>query len=78
MKTAERAVAAEVELRLEGIDQAPVATPRGLLEGLGVEESLRRGWAHGALLTTYPGDTTMANRELVEALSHGGGARIER
>ena len=50
----------------------------GLLEGLPMEESLRRGWAHGALLTTYPGDTTMANRALVEALSHGGGARIER
>ena len=23
-------------------------------------EALRLGWAHGALLTTYPGDTTMA------------------
>ncbi len=50
----------------------------GLLEGLSVEEALHRGWAHGALLTTYPGDTTMATRPLVEAIHKGGGARIER
>ena len=24
------------------------------------EEALRLGWAHGALLTTFPGDVTMA------------------
>ena len=50
----------------------------GLLEGLSVEESLHRGWAHGALLTTYQGDTTMATRALVDAIQKGGGARIER
>src|SRR5277367_2168979 len=32
----------------------------GLLSGESPEESVRLGWAHGALLTTYPGDTTMA------------------
>ncbi|MDR1257397.1 MAG: PfkB family carbohydrate kinase, partial [Spirochaetaceae bacterium] len=32
----------------------------GLLSGKSPEESLRLGWAHGALLTTTPGDTTMA------------------
>ena len=50
----------------------------GLLEGLSLEEALHRGWAHGALLTSYPGDTTMATRSLVDQIQKGGGARIER
>ena len=33
---------------------------------------LRLGWAHGALLTTYPGDTTMASLDQVTALAAGG------
>ena len=36
------------------------------------------GWAHGALLTTYPGDTTMATLEQVKAFAKGGSARIQR
>ena len=32
----------------------------GLLSGETAEEAVKLGWAHGALLTTYPGDTTMA------------------
>jgi len=32
----------------------------GLLAGESPEEAVRLGWAHGALLTTFPGDTTMA------------------
>ena len=32
----------------------------GLLSGASPEEALKLGWAHGALLTTFPGDTTMA------------------
>src|SRR5512143_2170463 len=32
----------------------------GLLTGETIEQSLKLGWAHGALLTTFPGDTTMA------------------
>src|SRR5512145_152145 len=31
----------------------------GLLNGESEEESVKLGWAHGALLTTFPGDTTM-------------------
>src|SRR5438874_1461105 len=31
----------------------------GLLTGASPEDALRLGWAHGALLTTTPGDTTM-------------------
>jgi 2-dehydro-3-deoxygluconokinase len=50
----------------------------GLLTGESPEESLRLGWAHGALLTTYPGDTTMATLEQVKALARGGSARIQR
>jgi 2-dehydro-3-deoxygluconokinase len=50
----------------------------GLLTGRPPEEALRLGWAHGALLTTYPGDVTMARREEVEALARGGSARVQR
>jgi 2-dehydro-3-deoxygluconokinase len=50
----------------------------GLLAGLPLDESLRLGWAHGALLTTYPGDTTMANLAQVQRLASGGSARIQR
>src|ERR1039457_5462096 len=32
----------------------------GLITRESPEEALKLGWAHGALLTTYPGDTTMA------------------
>src|SRR6267143_2044700 len=35
----------------------------GLLAGESAEEALKLGWAHGALLTTFPGDTTMATLE---------------
>jgi 2-dehydro-3-deoxygluconokinase len=50
----------------------------GLLSGEKPEEAVRLGWAHGALLTTFPGDTTMATVEQVKALSKGGSARIQR
>ena len=50
----------------------------GLLTGLEPDEALRLGWAHGALLTTFPGDTTMANLEQVRAQAAGGSARIQR
>jgi 2-dehydro-3-deoxygluconokinase len=50
----------------------------GLLSGESPEEALRLGWAHGALLTTYPGDTTMATTEQVRAFAKGGSARIQR
>ncbi|MGA2480040.1 MAG: sugar kinase [Spirochaetia bacterium] len=50
----------------------------GLLSGQGSEAALRLGWAHGALLTTYPGDITMARREQVEAIAEGGEARVIR
>jgi 2-dehydro-3-deoxygluconokinase len=50
----------------------------GLLSGEPEEEAIRLGWAHGALLTSFPGDTTMATVEQVRALAKGGSARIQR
>jgi len=50
----------------------------GLLSGEPAEEAIKLGWAHGALLTTFPGDTTMATVEQVRASAKGGSARIQR
>jgi 2-dehydro-3-deoxygluconokinase len=50
----------------------------GLLNGETPEESVKLGWAHGALLTTFPGDTTMASLDQVQAFAKGGSARIQR
>ncbi len=50
----------------------------GLLAGESPEAALRLGWAHGALLPSFPGDTTMASLEQVRALAAGGSARIQR
>ena len=50
----------------------------GLLSGAEAQEALKLGWAHGALLTTFPGDTTMASVEQVRAFAKGGSARIQR
>jgi 2-dehydro-3-deoxygluconokinase len=50
----------------------------GLLAGETPEEAVKLGWAHGALLTTYPGDTTMATIDQVRAFARGGSARIQR
>jgi 2-dehydro-3-deoxygluconokinase len=50
----------------------------GLLSGEPGEEAVKLGWAHGALLTTFPGDTTMATLEQVRSFAKGGSARIQR
>jgi 2-dehydro-3-deoxygluconokinase len=50
----------------------------GLITGAPLEEAVKLGWAHGALLTTYPGDTTMSTLEQVRALAGGGSSRIQR
>jgi 2-dehydro-3-deoxygluconokinase len=50
----------------------------GLLSGAAPQEAVNLGWAHGALLTTFPGDTTMATLEQVKAFAQGGSARIQR
>jgi 2-dehydro-3-deoxygluconokinase len=50
----------------------------GLLAGESPDAAVKLGWAHGALLTTFPGDTTMATVEQVRAFAKGGSARIQR
>src|SRR4051812_38888343 len=50
----------------------------GLLSGESPQEAVNLGWAHGALLTTFPGDTTMSTVEQVKSLAKGGSARIQR
>ena len=50
----------------------------GLLTGEEPEQAVKLGWAHGALLTTFPGDTTMATVDQVRAFASGGSARIQR
>jgi len=50
----------------------------GLLSGEPEQEAVNLGWAHGALLTTFPGDTSMATLEQVQAFARGGSARIQR
>ena len=50
----------------------------GLLSGEEPQEAANLGWAQRALLTTFPGDTTMATLEQVRAFAKGGSARIQR
>ena len=50
----------------------------GLLAGESADDAMKLGVAHGALLTTFPGDTTMASLEQVRSLAVGGSARIQR
>src|SRR5580704_12707134 len=50
----------------------------GLLTNESPMDAVKLGWAHGALLTTFPGDTTMATVDQVRAFAKGGSARIQR
>ena len=64
--------------RIGGGDGFAAGLVYGLLNGENPLDALRLGWAHGALLTTYPGDISMARLEQVRALAKGGGARVVR
>jgi len=64
--------------RIGGGDGFAAGLIYGLLSGEAPEAALRLGWAHGALLTTYPGDISMARLEQVRALAQGSGARVVR
>jgi 2-dehydro-3-deoxygluconokinase len=64
--------------RIGGGDGFAAGLIYGLIAGRSPEEALRLGWAHGALLTTFPGDVTMARLPEVEALAKGGSARVQR
>ncbi len=75
-----QAPTAELEVydRVGGGDGFAAGFFYGLLSGEEPEQAVRLGWAHGALLTTFPGDTTMATLEQVRAFAKGGSARIQR
>lgn len=64
--------------RIGGGDGFAAGLIYGLLSGKDPEQALRLGWAHGALLTTFPGDVTMAKLPEVEAFAKGGSARVQR
>lgn len=68
----------DVSDRIGGGDGFASGLIYGLLAGRSAEEALRLGWAHGAFITTFPGDITMARLEEVEAFAKGGSARVQR
>jgi 2-dehydro-3-deoxygluconokinase len=68
----------DVVCRIGGGDGFAAGLIYGLLDGRHPEDALRLGWAHGALLTTFTGDVTMASLAEVEALAQGGSARVQR
>ena len=68
----------DVVCRIGGGDGFASGMIYGMLAGRPADECLRLGWAHGALITTFPGDTTMAKLPEVEALAAGGSARVQR
>jgi 2-dehydro-3-deoxygluconokinase len=77
-----RLVSPTIELdvldRIGGGDGFASGLIYGLLSGRSAEDALRLGWAHGALLTTYAGDVSMASLPEVETLAKGGTARVQR
>ncbi|MCA9130680.1 MAG: sugar kinase [Planctomycetales bacterium] len=68
----------DVVCRIGGGDGFAAGLIYGMLTGLPPEQALRMGWAHGALLTTFTGDVTMAKLHEVQALAAGGSARVQR
>lgn len=68
----------EILDRVGGGDSFASGLIYGLLGGLGAEEALRYGVAHGALAMTTPGDTSMATLAEVRRLVSGGSARVVR
>ena len=68
----------EVYDRVGGGDGFAAGFFYGLLSGNPGDEAVNLGWAHGALITTFPGDTTMATLQQVRAFARGGSARIQR
>jgi 2-dehydro-3-deoxygluconokinase len=68
----------DVHDRVGGGDGFAAGVFYGLMTGESPADAVRLGWAHGALLTTFPGDTTMATLDQVRAFARGGSARIQR
>jgi 2-dehydro-3-deoxygluconokinase len=68
----------DVHDRIGGGDGFAAGVFYGLLAGEPAQAAVNLGWAHGALITTYPGDVTMATVEQVRAFAQGGSARVQR
>ena len=64
--------------RVGGGDGDAAGLFHGILTDEEPQEAVNLGWAHGALLATTPGDTTMVTLEQVRAFAKGGSARIQR
>lgn len=68
----------DVHDRIGGGDGFASGFIAALLNGEPIDVALKLGWAHGALLTTTPGDTTMVTEAQVRAFAQGGSARVQR
>lgn len=68
----------EVEDRVGGGDGFCSGFVYGLLQGMGPQECVDLGAAHGALLQTTRGDTSMVTMEETLHVMKGGSARIKR
>jgi len=68
----------EIFDRVGGGDGFAAGLFYGLLTCEQPQEAVNLGWAHGALLTSFPGDTTMATIDQVRSFAKGGSARIQR
>jgi 2-dehydro-3-deoxygluconokinase len=68
----------EILDRVGGGDSFASGLVYGLLSGLDAATALEYGAAHGALVMTTPGDTSMATAAEVAALVRGGSARVRR
>jgi 2-dehydro-3-deoxygluconokinase len=68
----------EVEDRVGGGDGFCSGIIYGLLNGLPPQECVEIGAAHGALLQSTRGDTSMVTMEEIKYVMNGGSARIKR
>ncbi len=68
----------EILDRIGGGDGFAAGFFYGLLAGEDPQAAVNLGWAHGALITTFPGDQTMASLAEVRAFANGGSSRVQR
>lgn len=68
----------EILDRIGGGDGFAAGLIYGLLTGMGIQQALEYGVAHGALVMTTPGDTSMASLSDVRKLVTGGPAEVLR
>jgi 2-dehydro-3-deoxygluconokinase len=68
----------DVLCRIGGGDGFAAGLFYGLMSGETPDQAVRLGWAHGAMITTTPGDTTMVTLDQVKSFAAGGSARVQR